>query len=288
MTHAPYVEHVMVMPISLALRGRHADDDWPRSVGRRARRPPRRRSRLQYLSRGLVRLPPQPWRADRRGTVPPRSRGPRLANRPDWSPAVLSTYGRDAVGPDVRGEGLGVERCRTRSHNLPGTDYCLSAGGDMTCRVADPIAPAGGSGSKTRTTRTSWRQWSRSARARSPRPACIAGATTSRRAHRYDAGHAAPRSRRTPCLTQADIDATAAFALGADARAWLQSTPGSHRPIILRTARAISATAPAVLRRQHPAMTHGPGPSGPGHACSYLLKPAVRPLSSCRRRRHRG
>ena len=38
-------------------------------------------------------------------------------------------------------KGWAAERAATRLADLPDTDYCLSAGGDITCRTLDPDAP---------------------------------------------------------------------------------------------------------------------------------------------------
>ena len=84
-----------------------------------------------------------------------------------------------------------------------------------------------------------------------------------------------------PTLTQADIDATAAFALGPDALTWLRSRPRRTGLVILSdgTRRLYGDSTPGVG-----VAGADDGPSGRRTGgCSYLLKPAVRPLSSWRR-----
>ena len=162
---ARYVEHVMGMPISLALRGRHADDDrgraaWARCDGRAARGRPG----LQHLPR---RLRASPGWAAARSTLadcPPevaevlalgeraRARVRRRVRRPPARPGR-----RTGPRPERRREGLGGASAPPRTlRALPDTDFCLSAGGDMVCRTADPAGPPGGSASRTRTTRAGW------------------------------------------------------------------------------------------------------------------------------------
>ena len=151
----------MGMPISLALRGRHADDAPRRGrVGRGDGRAARRRPGLQHLPRRLGRLPARP-RRDRPRRLPARGRGgarPRRA-RPSASPAAPSTVppaaGRSRGSTPAAWSRAGPSSGpRRRWPRCPDTDFCLSAGGDMVCRTARPgRARRGGSASRTRTTR---------------------------------------------------------------------------------------------------------------------------------------
>ena len=122
-------------------------------------------------------------------------------------------------------KGWAVDRAVAPLLALPGTDVCLSAGGDMVCHVADPDGepwvvgvedphdptPTGGARpaacvapSRPPGRRTAVGTWSTRGRA-CPRPALasvtVVGAS----------------------LTSVDIDATTALALGVDGPGWLRS-----------------------------------------------------------------
>ena len=142
---------------------------------------------------------------------------------------VRRPYADGAPSLDTDGvvKGWAVERAARALETLPGADFCLSAGGDMVCRVADP----GG------------RPWqigvedpADPARLVARIPVRNGGVATSGFTHRgthiVDA-----RTGEVPVgvasvtvvaasLTDADLDATAAFALGPDAAGWLRSRPG--------------------------------------------------------------
>jgi FAD:protein FMN transferase len=111
-------------------------------------------------------------------------------------------------------------------HALPDTDFCLSAGGDITCRTLDP-------------TEAPWRigvedphDTSRLVAVVPLRTGAVATSAAARRgSHIVDA-----RTGRPPTgiasvtvvgssLTAVDIDATAAYALGPDAARWLSTRP---------------------------------------------------------------
>jgi thiamine biosynthesis lipoprotein len=286
MTTSRYVEHVMGMPISLALRGRHVDDDlatqaWAAALDvlRAADRvfsTYRADSYISRLNRGELTVadcPPEVAEVLELGEQARLESG-----------GAFDVRREDGLDPSGVVKGWAVERAAHALAQLPGTDYCLSAGGDMTCRVADPDAPA-------------WRigiedphDPDKLAAVVPIRQGAIATSGLNRRGnHITDARTGTTPDALAsvtvvhPSLTRADIDATAAFALGVDALAWLQRRPGRTGLIILRdgtrqiyddSTRRPTAPAPGL-------QPHGPGPSGPGPCgCSYLLKPAVRPLSS--------
>lgn len=224
-----YVEHVMGMPISLALRGRHSADDvaaeaWAKVLeALRAAdlvfstyRPDSYVSRLDRGELTVMDCPPEVAEVLALGEQARReSRGAfdvRRTSRLDPSGVV---------------KGWAVERAARALDRLAGTDYCLSAGGDLTCRVSGPASAA-------------WRigiedphDPDKVVAVVPIRNGAIATSGLLRRGdHITDA-----RTGRTPAalasvtvvhrsLTQADIDATAAFALGADGLTWLQSRPG--------------------------------------------------------------
>ena len=144
-----YVEHVMGMPVSLALRGRHADDaaarDGPgsgaspscaRSTGSSA--PTARTRRSPGSARGEIDLADCPAevargaRTRRAGAGRVRRRLRRTSARPDGVPDPR---------PERRRQGVGGRSVRPQHlRALPDTDVCLSAGGDMVCHVADDAA----------------------------------------------------------------------------------------------------------------------------------------------------
>jgi FAD:protein FMN transferase len=123
-------------------------------------------------------------------------------------------------------KGWAVERAARPLLLLPDTDVCLSAGGDMVCRVAGPDSP-------------DWRVGIEDPhhpdRVVAVVPVRTGAVATSGRAHRGD--HVVDaRTGHTPDgiasvtvvhddLTWADLDATAAYAMGRDAARWLRTRP---------------------------------------------------------------
>ncbi len=127
-------------------------------------------------------------------------------------------------------KGWAIERAARHLSVLDETDYCLGAGGDLTCLTRDQTDAAVpwqiGIEDPADPTRLD-RHGADLHRGASPRPA-----TTHRGSHLVDA-----RTGRAPTgvasvtvitnsLTWADIDATAAYAMGTDAAAWLRTRPG--------------------------------------------------------------
>jgi FAD:protein FMN transferase len=218
------VAHVMGMPISLALRGRHAGADqadeadaaWAAVL-----------VSLREADRVF-----STYRAD--SVVSAINRGELdLADAPDEVHEVLAigaraeraTDGAFSVWrPDLEPSGVvkgwATERAAAALHALAGTDSCLSAGGDMVCRsvsgqpwrvgIEDPHDPARvlavvdvGDG------------------------AVATSGAAHRGAHLVDArsgaapGGVAQVTVVARSLTDADLDATAAYALGEHAAEWL-------------------------------------------------------------------
>jgi thiamine biosynthesis lipoprotein len=215
------VAHVMGMPISLALRGRHtadaaADAAWAAVL-----------DSLHDADRMF-----STYRADsvvsaiRRGDLA-------LADAPDEIHEVLdiaaraerATDGafsvwRPELDPSGVVKGWAVERASVVLRTLERTDSCVSAGGDMVCRsvsgepwrvgIEDPHDPA------------------RVLAVVAVRDGAVATSGTAHRgAHVVDArtGAAPPAVAQVtvtaPSLTWADVDATAAYALGRRAAEWL-------------------------------------------------------------------
>lgn len=224
------VEQLMGMPISLALRGRHTDDRPADEAWRRVLDVLREVDRVfstyradsfvSRLDRGELEVadcPPEVAEVLALGEQARRESGGAfdvLLPGPD---------GLVHLDPSGVVKGWAVERAAAVLDALPGTDFCLSAGGDLVCRtkvrgaapwrigIEDPHDP-------TSTVAVV--------------PVLNGAVATSGLAHR-GAHIVDPRSGRTPAglasvtvvgpsLTAADIDATAAFALGLPGIAWLE------------------------------------------------------------------
>nr|WP_233495635.1 FAD:protein FMN transferase [Geodermatophilus sp. TF02-6] len=110
---------------------------------------------------------------------------------------------------------------------MAGTDFCLSAGGDLVCRTLDPAGPPWLVGIEDPADL---------GRLLATVPVRTGAVATSGGAHRgqhvVDARTGRPPSEVasvtvvTASLTDADVDATAAYAQGPDAAAWLRTRPG--------------------------------------------------------------
>jgi thiamine biosynthesis lipoprotein len=251
-TATRYVEHVMGMPISLALRGRHAGDlrgreSWAAalSVLRHADAvfsTYRDDSAVVRLDRGEIGLgdcPPEVADVLALGEQARRQSGGAFDVRrpgPD---------GRRVLDPSGVVKGWAAERAAEPLRSLPETDFCLSAGGDLVCRTLDPDAPP-------------WRigiehpaDPSRIVAVVPVRTGAVATSGTAHRgAHLVDA-----RTGRPPegvasvtvvadSLTWADIDATAAYARGADAAAWLGTRPGRTGLVVFPNGSAATVRGP--------------------------------------------
>ncbi|GAA3882903.1 FAD:protein FMN transferase [Saccharothrix violaceirubra] len=222
-----YVAQVMGMPVSLALRGRHVADGVARAawdaVVAELRAVDRVFSRFRtdsFLSRlgrgeiGVADCPPEVAEVLELGARAEReSYGAFSVRRRVDGESVLDT---DGVV-----KGWAAERAARWLELLPDTDFCLSAGGDLVCRaesvpwrvgVEDPFGPG---------------------RVVAVVPVVRGGVATSGTAHRgahlVDARTGLPArgiasvTVVADSLTWADVDATAAWALGGDAVEWLAS-----------------------------------------------------------------
>ena len=225
-----HVEHVMGMPISLALRGRHADDDrgrsaWAATVAglREADRvfsTYREDSYVSRLGRGEIAVADCPSEVAEVFALG-RARGAGLGRR------VHDPAGGGVLDPSGVVKGWAAERAAAPLRALDGTDFCLSAGGDLLCRTLDGGAAP-------------WRIGIEhphdASRLIAVVPVRTGAVATSGAAHRGD--HVVDgRTGRPPSgiasvtvvaesLTWADIDATAAYAMGPDAASWLRTRPG--------------------------------------------------------------
>jgi thiamine biosynthesis lipoprotein len=222
------VAQVMGLPFSLALRGRHAGTDAGRAAWAEAV------TELRWLDRVF-----STWRPD--SAVSRIDRGELAVEDAPPVVAEVLALGEEArvvsdgafsvwrAGPDGRVrldpsgvvKGWAAERVARHLSALPGTGFALNAGGDVVCRsrpgdpawrigVEDPHDP----GALVATLEVH-------------DGAVATSGTAHRGAHLVDARTGRPPQGVAsvtvvgPSLTWADIDATAAFAHGAEALAWL-------------------------------------------------------------------
>jgi thiamine biosynthesis lipoprotein len=230
----------MGMPISLALRGRHAGSPagaaaWAEALAELREADTifstyRDDTWISRLGRGEVALADCPAvvrevldlgeqaRRESGGAFAVRRRG---------------AGGRSVLDPSGVVKGWAVQRAAAPLLALDDTDVCLSAGGDMVCLVADPDRPA-------------WRIGVEDPRALERvvaivpvRNGAVATSGSARRgAHVVDARTGlAPTALASvtvvgPNLTWADIDATCALALGPDGESWLRARPGRSAVVV--------------------------------------------------------
>jgi thiamine biosynthesis lipoprotein len=229
-----YVEHVMGMPISLALRGRHTDDpaahqarDAAMEILREADRvfsTYRPDSHLSRLARAEIELDDCPAEVSE---VLALGEQARIESGGAFDVRRTGADGTEVLDPSGVVKGWAVQRAAAALLALEGTGFCLSAGGDMVCHVASDDSPAWRVGIEDPHDPT---------RALAVVPVRDGGVATSGLAHR-GAHIVDARSGEVPRglasvtvvahdLVTADVDATAAFALGSEALEWLCSRPG--------------------------------------------------------------
>lgn len=238
---ARFVEHVMGMPISLALRGHHAHDERGRAAWAAALDVLRAADRvfstyrsdsvISRLGRGELRVAdcPPDVAADvaevlALGDAAGRASGGAFAVR----------RGGGALDPSGVVKGWAAERAAIHLVALPDTDFCLSAGGDIICRTLDPAGPPWRIGIEDPHDPT------RLVALVPVHTGAVATSGTARRgAHIVDARTGRPPTDLASVtvvgdrLTAVDVDATAAFALGADGERWL-TTRGHRATLIVR------------------------------------------------------
>jgi FAD:protein FMN transferase len=232
------VAHVMGMPISLALRGRHAADDRAAAAWEAALAELRAADRVfsTYRPDSVI------SRVGRGELTPAQCPDPVAAQLAEVL-AIGAAAERDSGGafavrrdgvldPSGVVKGWAAERAAAHLAALPDTDFCLSAGGDVTCRTADPAAPP-------------WRigiedphDTRRLVAVVPVRTGAVATSGSAHRgAHVVDARTGAAATGLASVtvvgdhLTAVDVDATAALALGADAARWLRTR--GHRSAVL-------------------------------------------------------
>lgn len=224
-----YVAHAMGMPISVAMRGRHADDTagreaWEQAVSSlhqvdRDFSTYRTTSFVSRLARGEIGLDDCPAEVSEvlalGELAEQRSHGAFRVMR-------LGPDGTPTLDPNGVVKGWAIERAARSLFILDDTSFCLSAGGDMVCHTAetDDLPWRIGVEDPHDTTRVI---------AVVPiRDGAVATSGTAHRgAHVVDGRTGLPPTGVASVtvvadsLTWADIDATAAFARGPDAARWL-------------------------------------------------------------------
>ena len=229
-TPSRFVAHTMGMPVSLALRGRHADDDvgaaaWTAVMAEldgvdRVFSTYRPDSAVCRLGRGEISLEDCP------AEVAEVLELGALAEQVSHGAFRVRLPGRDGtevLDPSGVVKGWAVERAADHLRRLPDTDFSLSAGGDLVCRTLDPSA------SPWRIGVEDPRDPTRLLAVVPVRNGAVATSGTAHRGeHLVDGRTGRPPERVASVtvvadsLTWADIDATAAYALGADAARWLR------------------------------------------------------------------
>lgn len=239
-----YVEHVMGMPVSLALRGRHQADDravsawcevmatlrWVDEVFSTYRPD----SFVSRLSRGEVDVDQCP---------PEVAEVLALGDRAQAASDGAFSIWRPHLDPTGVVKGWAVDNAADHLRQLPETDFCLSAGGDMVCRsfgeawkvgIENPLDPA---------------------RLIATVPVHVGGVATSGTAHRgahlWDGRGGIPQGVASvtvvaDTLTWADIDATAAYALGQRSAEWLRSRGRSGLVVWADGATTVVTPGPAL------------------------------------------
>jgi FAD:protein FMN transferase len=230
----------MGMPVSLAIRGRHADDPLGRTAWATAVSilrdadavfsVYRSDSHISRLGRGEIGLddcPPGVAEVLALGALA------RVASDGAFDVRRHGPDGEPVLDPSGVVKGWAVERAAAALDTLAETDYCLSAGGDMVCRVTDPHTPP-------------WRIGIEDPHSPTHIVAVVpvrngAVATsglTHRGAHIVDARTGLPPVGVASVtvvgasLTWADIDATSAFAHGRDALSWLATRAGKSGVVV--------------------------------------------------------
>ncbi|MGZ4451100.1 MAG: FAD:protein FMN transferase [Nocardioides sp.] len=235
-----YVEHVMGLPVSLALRGRYADHErgaraWAATMAflRDADRVFSTWSEDSWVSRldrGEVTLADCPAEVAEVLALGERAE---QESGGAFSVRLPGPDGRTRLDPSGVVKGWAAERASGPLRLLPETDFCLSVGGDITCLTREPDAQP-------------WRIGVEDphdpSRVLAVWPLHTGAVATSGTAHR-GAHLVDARTGRAPegvasvtvvtdDLTWADIDATAAYAQGRDAARWLGTRPGRSALVV--------------------------------------------------------
>jgi thiamine biosynthesis lipoprotein len=228
-----HVEHVMGMPISLALRGRHASsaagqEAWQAVINQLREidlifSTYRNDSIISRLNRGELMIEECPPEV---AEVLELGRRAEQVSAGAFSINLPTADGGHRLDPSGVVKGWAAQRASQFLTALDETDFCLSAGGDIVCHTALPNGSAWRIGIEDPHDPT---------RLIAMVPVRSVAVATSGAAHRGD--HLIdPRTGQPPSgvasvtviaesLTCADIDATAAYVHGRDAARWLQTRP---------------------------------------------------------------
>ncbi len=244
------VAHVMGMPISLATRGRHADDAAAQDAWKtviellqhtdRMFSGYRSTSELSRIRRGELEIADASPDMAEVLTIGETARAASGGAFNMWGSGPGVTAGLDTDGVV---KGWAVERAAQQLYALDETDFCLAAGGDMVCHTADPGAPGWHIGIED-----PHRPTSLVARVSLTRGAVATSGSAHRGAHIRDA-----RTGRPACtfasisvigasLTQVDIEATTAIALGPEGPTWLARKGATS--VIVDRAGHVTTTSP--------------------------------------------
>lgn len=243
----------MGMPITLALRGRHACDGhgmraWDDVVASlRAAdrifstyRADSEISQLNTGTRALDDVSPEVVEVLALGELARSQSGGAFDIR------LMDPEGAPTLDPSGVVKGWAVERAARLLEGLDETDFCLSAGGDMICRTRILGSPGWRIGVENPLDPT---------RLLAVLPVTNAAVATSGTSHRGD--HlvdartglspigVASVTVVTASLTAADIDATSAYAHGRDAARWLATRPGRTALIVWADGSTSSIRTPA-------------------------------------------
>jgi thiamine biosynthesis lipoprotein len=228
------VEQIMGLPVSLALRGRHSDDElaeaaWTAAVAQlrdvdRDFSTYREDSWISRLGRGEVDIEDCPPEVSEVLAL-----GEQARSESDGAFDVrrTATDGTTVLDPNAIVKGWAIQRAAQLFTVLDATDVCLSAGGDMVCRSAAPGSPG-------------WRigiedpaDPSRVIAVVPIRDGAVATSGATHRGAHISHGRTgvvptavASVTVVAPDLTWADIDATAAYAQDTNALSWLRGRPG--------------------------------------------------------------
>jgi thiamine biosynthesis lipoprotein len=234
------VEHAMGMPISLALRGRHTDDDdaaaaWAqvldelRRVGKvfSSYRMDSHAGRLHRDDIGVTHWTPETAEVLALGEAAERDTNGAFSIR------RIDHGGHPVLDPTGVVKGWAVDRAAAALRALPDTDFCLSAGGDLICRTINPDGLPWRIGIEDPTDPR---------RILAVLPVHTGAVATSGATHRGNQ-RADARADRAPAAIAsvtvvaqspawAHIDATAAHAHGYNAANWLRARPGRTALIV--------------------------------------------------------
>lgn len=235
-----YVEHAMGMPINLALRGRHIDDRKAKAAWAEVMRQLREidetfstfkpNSFISRLNRSDITLhdcPPEVAEVLALGERARRESGGA------FNIHLPGPDGKLMLDPNGVVKGWAVDKASATLAALPATDFCLSVGGDMTCRTLEDANPP-------------WRVGIEDpadpGRVLAVVPIHNGGVATSgtarREQHLQDArtgGRPAVVASVTvvaPTVTWADIDASTGYVLGRNAAEWLATRPGRSAVVV--------------------------------------------------------